>query len=873
MKTIQLFCFILFTGLSYNLTAQIVITGKITDAETSLPIVGATVTVPETNIGVASDLDGAYVIEVPDGYKAIRFSYLGYQSQEIVFGERDEIDIALKQDALQLTDIIVTVSKRLETAQSVPQSISVLSSKDLQRLGAFEAEDYFSYVPNLSQTVSGAGGAGFGDGRSSGKNIAIRGVSGTNTTVMYLDETPLPEFTDPKLFDVSRVEVLRGPQGTLYGSSTMGGAIKVVTNNPNVNKTEGSIEGNFASVTEGDFDYNARGIINVPLVKEKVALRVGGFYGFKTGIYDRRRQTHFNGFPLNNSDGSQFDENQIILDPNTGENIPYSDAPIELTLLDTPLRDDAWADGEMERNNVDDETSYGINAAIGIYPTENIKIIPRVIIQNTTGNGYDFADINPDNFIQYRTAGLDESYELDLTHYSLLSEFKFGAGELVNSLSYSQVRQADIEDVSEVQSSGGGGSTSGPPFGMRGGNVFPETIERFGDYSRLVEELRFLSDFDGAFNFTTGIFVSIESSKFDVTDNRALFLDIIGITDTDLFYFQDTDIDTDEYAFFGELYYNITKDLRFTAGFRFFQAQQEFSQLIGGLVGDFNTDPIIANTNESGFNPKLNLTYNFNKNTLIYASVSKGFRLGGGNPYVPLLYAEDDLAALGLSEAPATFAADDIWSYEIGSKNALADNRIIINAAVFHNIWNDLQQRVFLPSGFLFLDNVGAATITGMEADIRGKVTKNLQVGASVGILDAKISEGSDYTNSEAGDRILNVPEFTASGSIEYSHKIGNENEKSMYYRVDFQHTGERLNTFDPENQPEFVFDAFTLINARIGYSTPKYEIALFGTNITNTIANFGDVTSLGSTPFGRRRYATSRPATYGVSLRYNFSN
>ena len=120
----------------------------------------------------------------------------------------------------------------------------------------------------------------------------------------------------------------------------------------------------------------------------------------------------------------------------------------------------------------------------------------------------------------------------------MLSEFRFQAGELVNSLSYSQVIQADIEDVSEVQSSGGGGSTFGPPFGLRGGNVFPETIERYGDYNRIVEELRFVSDLEGAFNFITGIFISLESSKFDVTKNRALFMDIIGITDTDLFYFQ-----------------------------------------------------------------------------------------------------------------------------------------------------------------------------------------------------------------------------------------------------------------------------------------------------------------------------------------------
>ena len=135
--------------------------------------------------------------------------------------------------------------------------------------------------------------------------------------------------------------------------------------------------------------------------------------------------------------------------------------------------------------------------------------------------------------------------------------------------------------------------------------------------------------------------------------------------------------------------------------------------------------------------------------------------------------------------------------------------------------------------------------------------------------MNATIDEGSILTGAEDGDRVLNVPEFTASGGIQYTKSINEE--AGIYARLDLQHTGDRVNTFNPSENPEFVFDSFTILNARVGYTTSKYEIALYAKNLTNTIANFGDITSLAATPFGRTRYQTNRPASVGINLRYNF--
>jgi len=598
----------LLSIISVATLAQQTINGIITDTNNQ-SLIGAAVVIEGTSIGATTDVDGKFSIDIPaETTGNLVVSYIGYSTQTVpIPTDNSTINIILETDALQLEDIVVTANKRLEASQKVPLSISTLSPLDLKRTGSFESKDYFSSIPNLSTTASGGGGnAGFGDGRSSGANIAIRGVSGDKTTAMYLDDTPLPEFADPKLFDVERVEVLRGPQGTLYGSSTMGGAVKVITKRPNAYKTEGNIDVSGAKVTEGDFDYNIQGVFNTPLAKEKSAIRVGVFYNFKTGIYDRMRQTHFNGFPLNTGDGTGANPGAVYdndEDPSTPD-VPWEGGsiPIELTETGNLGPANGWAEGETIRENVNDETSFGFNVGLGFYPTEKISIIPKFIYQKTTGDGYDFADFQPDNFTQYRMAGLDERYELDLLHGGLIANFGLGNGTLTNSFSYNQVSQSDIEDVTERESSGasstelGGFDSDGFFNDFEQAYWYPEFIERTGNMTKIVEELRYSSDSESNLNFTAGFFFSSEDIQFDASQERDEYLGdlsgylqsivqyaglpdyvnesllgLSGFIDNEtggIWYSQDTDVNTNELALFGEVYYDITEKLTVTAGFQ-----------------------------------------------------------------------------------------------------------------------------------------------------------------------------------------------------------------------------------------------------------------------------------------------------------------
>jgi len=908
--TKNIFTILMLVSLPFFLVAQTQLSGKITDAKSGEGLIGANVLIQGTNNGTVTDLDGNYELSI-DGDVVLEISYTGYADQTVSVsnsGGSITQDITLATDALQLQDVVVTANKRSQAAQKVPLSISTLSPVELKRTGAFESKDYFSSIPNLSITASGGGGnAGFGDGRSSGSNIAIRGVSGDKTTAMYLDDTPLPEFADPKLFDVERIEVLRGPQGTLYGSSTMGGAVKVITKKPNAFKTEGNIDVSVASVTEGDLDYNLQGVYNVPLAEEKAALRIGAFYNFKTGFYDRIKQSQFNGFPLNTGDGSGPNTGAGIWDHDEdpgSPSIPWTDGSQPINLIDTGSDvQGGWENGETRRDNINDETSFGFNVGLGFYPNKNVTIIPKLIYQKTVGDGYDFSDFRPGNFEQYRIAGLDETYELDLLHGGLLTKFNLGKGELVNSFSYNRVNQKDIEDVTERESSGPSNNEI-PGFLPNGDfrdptgpvNYYPEFIERTGTLTKLVEELRYSSNNTGKFNFTTGLFFSSEESKFNASQERNEYLgglsgylknivevaglpdfvndDLLGLAGFidnatgGIWYSQDTKVTTNEFALFGEAYFDLTEKLSATAGLRYFNASQDFNQLIGGFVGNgVLSEP--DKVSDSGINPKLNLTLQASPNSTLYINAAKGYRLGGLNPAVPIVFAGADLAAIGLEQAPPTFESDAIWTYELGSKNTLANGRMIFNASLFRSEWDNLQQRVFLPSGFLFIDNVGKASMTGVEVEVKGKLSKELEVNGAFGYVKATIDEGSVLTGASDGDRVLNVPEITASAGIQYTKSINED--AGMYFRLDLQHTGDRVNTFDPRNNPEFVFDAFTVLNARIGYTTEKYEIALFARNLTNTIANYGDITSLAAVPFGRTRYQTSRPSSFGVNLKYNF--
>ena len=195
----------------------------------------------------------------------------------------------LDLQALMQMDVIVTAQKREERLQNVPISVDAVTGATLENFGDKNFFDYASAIPNLTVGIgAGQGGNGSGFGVSSSRAVTIRGVAGNNTTGFYLNDAPLPLSLDPRVVDLERVEVLRGPQGTLFGAGSMGGTVRLITREPALNDTSGNLDLETSKVSHGAGGYSVNGTLNLPLITDNVALRVSAYSAFEPGYFDRQ---------------------------------------------------------------------------------------------------------------------------------------------------------------------------------------------------------------------------------------------------------------------------------------------------------------------------------------------------------------------------------------------------------------------------------------------------------------------------------------------------------------------------------------------------------------------------------------------------------
>lgn len=867
LKKKHLFSLIFLVLLSVNLLAQNVVTGKVTDGDQQ-PLPGVNVIIEGTNKGTSTNFDGEFTLSVPAENKVLVFSSLGYASQTVTIDGSD-LSVVMIEDANQLDDVIVTANRTIQSSQKVPLSVSVVGPKQLQRTGAKDFRDYAAGIPNLSFGTQG-GDAG---GRFSNE-ISIRGISGARTTAMYLNGSPLPESLSPNLIDVSRVEVLKGPQGTLYGSATMGGAIKVVTNKPNVYETSGFLEAETSSVKEGDYNYNVQGLINIPIT-EKLAFRGSGYYSFRSGVYDR----------IANKDIEWLNDDAILTEDWYGDTEDWNGDPFNI------VTDGCEGCSREDKYNVDDQTDYGFNVNLGFYPTDDISIIATVIHQNLKGDGYDFAENDVNSFKTNSNTGLDENYKDNWTHYNLGIDWKIGKGTLTSSTSYLDRGFTETEDVSDINSYWWIEYDEDPGV-VPLTTIWGGTVDRAVDTRIFQQEFRYASEYEGKLNFIAGAFISNEQSDWDYQDDRTglatyLLQDNVWdgedpdygfapwgeedqydriLNNNDLpWYSYKGFFETKEFALFGQVYYDITDKLKFTLGLRYFNITTSKDINETGADFGFTESPFSTEFSEDGVNPKFNLSYQIDKDKMLYATVAKGFRIGDSNELLPV-FAQEELED---GEWPSEYGSDYIWNYEAGFKSIWANGRLIANTAVFYNKWSNLQQYRLLDSGWGYTANVGSAHSVGFELDLKGKITKDFELGGGIGVLNPEIDEGGPNLDAEEGDKILYAASFTANLNAQYT--IAFKNNNSMYIRTDLQHVGERLGTYTPELNPESVYPSYTLVNARVGYLFPNSELSLFAQNLTNTQAVYGEIQSFAGNLAGRNRYSTNRPITIGLNYRYKF--
>jgi iron complex outermembrane receptor protein len=714
-----------------------------------------------------------------------------------------------------LGEIIVTARKQKESLIDVPESISVLSAAALDRLGVQNFIDYAMKIPDLSFSY-GTGSLGFADSRT----VAIRGISGAGTTAIYIDDTPVDEAMDPRILDTERIEVLKGPQGTLFGEGSLGGAIRLVSEKPSfTDQTFKYAVTAGATSYGGSPDYGFNFVDGTP-VNDFLALRVLGFVSHEAGFVTRT-------FPLADGQSASLD-------------------------------------------NQGAQVSYGGSISALLHFSDQWEALVRLLAQQQENHGLPvtYAPLpafEPDSLTMNRLVNIQEY----ANEHWLMPTFQLtyqGEGwNVVSATSYLDRWVAETEDATE-----GTITASEEFFGYTPQPVDEPWYQAFHT-KRLTEELRTTIAPGSRISGTVGAYFSNDAASNVIGPYEMPGLASSGLFPTDLGWFSDVNNVTKENALFGEAYLRPIDDATVTLGLRKYWLRQRFEYDASGL---FNAGESEANTpnSQNGVSPKLALEYKFDRDTSVYASAAKGFRQGGGTTPLPSFCASD-LAAIGLTpDSAARYTADTVWSYEAGSKAQVLDRRLLITGAVYLINWQDIQQPVFLPNcGFTFTANAGAARSRGAEFELSGVIVSGLDARLGVGYDNARITE-QGRSSSLPGSFVHEVPELTATAAATYTHALTSV--VDGFVSSDFSHVGSSTSAISSLTSP-LVRPSYNVLDVRIGVKRDRNELELYATNVTDERANLGDINPIGYVRYQDGqilpRVAVLPPFSMGLRFEHGF--
>jgi iron complex outermembrane recepter protein len=723
-------------------------------------------------------------------------------------------------DSLALDEVTVTATRRSESLQAVPMSITAVTAATLEQGASTTFFDYGSTIPNLSYGYSDSGGnAGFANSRQ----VAIRGIAGSGTTGFYIDDTPVPASIDPKVVDVSQIEVLRGPQGTLYGALSMGGTIRMLTEQPDTQTLSIRAHGSVSDTDRsGEPNYQTDGSINAPLIDGKLAIRLSGVHEELGGYFQRYAQ-------------------------DTGGTL-----------------------GSIGQSSTD-----GAQVAVLWQPTGDLSVTPRLLYQRTALNGLPFSTveyntasltpifIQPQSFVQSEPFNIPESASDDWTLTSLDIKYHQPFGTFVLSSSYFKRRTADIEDETLAIAD------------LFGTPLLPASIEDRSNPRYQTEELRFASSFSGPFQLVGGLYFQHSNTSGMLNPPNyipGLNAATGGALGTDLLYSYTGRAVQIEKAPYAEATYDMTDHWRAIVGLRTTQIQT-----LSGPVetaGIFGGAPLPeTRVTQTIVTPKYSVQYRFSPDKQVYVTAAKGFRPGTDEFVSAPLTCGAQLAALGFAPGNIQVVPDTVWSYEVGAKTGWFNQRLTANVAVFRIDWSKIQQNVNLPCGASFLTNAGSARSQGGEFDLNARLTDGLTLQLSGGIDQATFTQTVPGALFEAGDRIPQVPRESFQIAANYTYPLANG--ASAFGHLDYRTVGDSWSTNNALTNPTtgrvvpLIRPAYRIADLRAGLTRGPLEYAFFVKNITNEIANLSDTTAVSLQAPGISRVVINPPRTLGIELRY----
>ena len=764
----------------------------------------------------------------------------------------------------QLAEIVVTSQKRIEDIKDIPISVSAISGAQLAEHHVADYDDITRTVPGISFQ------AGAGPGLD---NIEIRGVSSTSgsaTVGIYIDEVSVTTknlfdgAVQPKLFDLDRVEVLRGPQGTLYGASSMGGTIRFITKQPDLDAFSASESTDLSVTHHGGFNNDEYAILNVPVVQGVFALRIGVDIADQSGYVDNYVATPTGAGPdgsflsLGVSDDSGILARKDVNDVRTdvfrisGKYAGPDDLVVTPALFwqRTAVADSALqypAIGVYDQDKRVAEPGTDTVALPSITVSKNFSwaeltsissYLSRDFHRITDGTYYN-SNIFADDFIAPAPITPQQSYATQTVLAFLPSPVYY--------------RTITEQLSQEVRLSSTKASIAGIPTTWTGGVYFSIQHQRHFD-DEFIPGLQ--ADFQSIFGYGIG---SPQSPVGSASYPGVSFAN-------DLIFLGHTWLTERQIAPFGELGLQLTPQLKATVGLRYVSAKSSYDVVSGGFYG-FGLPTNYTDTEHfSATTPKVSLDYAITDDSNVYATVAKGFRLGGPTgpdpANIPGGTCDADYATLDLANPPTKYQSDSLWSYELGSKGRYLDNRLSLNAAAYAIKWTNIQQTVNLPTcGFGFTTNVGDAQIYGSELEIRALVLPSLTLGLNGGTTHTYISAVSGLGAGivSVGEAVLNVPKYSVTPSIDFDTPVGDS--MSAFVRADYPYTGRARAYFDSSGLNQLFSPGYGIVNLNVGLTREKLTVGLYAKNLFNW-KNIIQYPSVNSVPEGY----TVRPATVGIT-------
>jgi iron complex outermembrane recepter protein len=751
-------------------------------------------------------------------------------------------------DTSGLEEVTVTAERYKSTIQDTPISISALSGDQLTAAGLTRIQDIAHEIPGLSTRSAGPGLTEY-----EARGLASNGGAAP-TVGFYLDEIPLSPpavsqsgkvVIDPDLYDIERVEVLRGPQGTLYGSGSMGGTIKVITNQPKLGLFEGSVQGTASDTDGGGGNYSGNLMLNVPL---------GEVFSARIVLSDLYRSGWINNitvtpFPIDLASKTQGD---VLAAPVTSV---YKDA-----------NDERLSSGRL---------------SLLFKPSDDLSVIGTAFTQSLHMGGYDLIDGSPDTAspgrvydAHYEAFPLREVVRDAISIFGLTVNANVGFADFTSASSYFGRTGAQTQDASESIY-----------WSNQGGTPFVRVPYSERDPSRqLSQEFRLTSHDIGGLHWVAGAFYSnLHSVWNEIGQSPA---NITPAVPDGAYFISWNQYGVRQTALFADGSFKFTDQWKLAAGVRWYDYKSHQDEYSWGYDGPNPTPPEfsqITHAADKGFNPRVNLSYEPTQDLTAYATVSKGFRPGGANQILPPPTSPPYCALAGA----LSFGPDSVWNYEIGEKAKLFDNWLTINSDIYYIKWNDIQQVYTLTCGYQFYNNAGNGRSFGPELEINAKLTNELTASFSGAYTDAKITHpNAEYliflttqvtepdgvthpckTTAGCTAPIMNVAKDTASLSLTYVTNVMDDYKLSA--RIADVFVG---SSYDVAYYFGYKLPSYSLANARVGVAHGDWSADLFVDNLANKVA----LMTANNTSFQFNipqvvRYATNQPRTVGVQLNYKF--